>query len=112
MFVVKADFQRDTCVRLHLTSPSNVSSPPFEAVATPSGWGLRTATRTAGAKECLSENFPSSPGSEATSANGSIKGGPAPGGVYPCTLAVDAAFLFAGGAETFKVSGLSVAGCM
>lgn len=97
---------------LHLTSPSTVSSPPFQAVATPSGWGLRTATRTSGAKACLAEGAPMGPGSEAMSANGSIQGVPAPGGVYPCTLAVDATFLFAAGTETFKVAGLSVNGCM
>lgn len=112
LFVAKADFQRDTCVMLHLTSPSTVSSPPFQAVATPSGWGLRTATWTSGAKECLVEGAPMGPGSEATSAKGSIQGAPAPGGVYPCTLAIDAAFLFAAGAETFKVAGLTVSGCM
>lgn len=114
VFVRKADFDRNTCLVLHLAAP-------YEAgpeLSTPQGWGLSAAFISNSAADCSGETGPGG-ALAAKTVTGAVQFGLGDGGYLPCTVDVHATVEFespppwVNAIELMDADGIPVAGgCM
>lgn len=108
--IFKADFATDTCFRIHLATPVDTVAPQFRMVATPAGWGVTIADRSAGAGLC-SRDKRGSVQAQATIGQGFVSWPPTGGKVFPCWLDVKMALAFPDGTTaTMERSAVDVIG--
>jgi hypothetical protein len=112
--IFKADFTKDICVHMHLTSPGDTTpSGAFASIITPADWSVRIGDRSKGASNCKQQT-PRKP-SPATAGKGTISWAPVASPQYfPCKLDVHAALLFddSKAAEQLDADGVAVQGCL
>ena len=112
LMIFAADSSADTCVRIHLAYPSG--KPEYGNVVTPKEWGAESIFRSTGAKTCApGKQPPTSAAERATDAKGNITFGPIATFVYPCTIDVHVAALFAKNPTLEQLDGdkIEVEGC-
>lgn len=108
VFVTKADYASDTCIRIHLRRPSE-SAPRFASISTPDEWGVSIASKSKGASACAPQSGAAMP-TPATAGKGVITW--SDGGTYlPCAVDLSVGLDFGGSIETLYAKNVPVAGC-
>jgi hypothetical protein len=114
LMIFAADHVADSCIRIHLALPAGTKGPndPFVNVVTPKEWGVEDMSRSPGAKRCGPGRQPPS-AEEADGAKGTITFGPVATFVYPCTVDVHLAAVFASSPTVEQLDGdkIAVSGC-
>jgi hypothetical protein len=92
LLLFKADWDRDTCLQVHLSTPTT-STPGFD-VATPASWGVQGAMTTHRASDCATD-FIEGESFGATGGEGTVSWELPAGLVFPCEVSLDLALRYA-----------------
>lgn len=112
IFAVRADFEKSSCVRVHLVAPFGPATNRYKEVSLPPQWNVQNLTETADINGCLEDEWAGAP-QEAIGAEGSISVNAwASNGFVPCLITLEIKLTFPRGTDRFVVEALPVEGCM